>query len=155
MKVNKSVEQGIYVLCILALQRGHTPVKSSVLSELLEVSDSYLKKLLAKLVKAGLICSEASRSGGYTLGKDVHEITVYDVFKILDLEGEVVPLNHLSRHIFDDQKHTKESEEKILAAFDRGFAALNQELQKLSIADLLDEQYLEDGYKDWNQTHSK
>nr|WEJ76209.1 hypothetical protein M8286_08715 [Streptococcus suis] len=44
MKINKSVEQAVYVLIILALQEDHRPVKSHVLSQVLQVSDSYLKK---------------------------------------------------------------------------------------------------------------
>ena len=55
MKLNKSFEQAVYVLTMLALQENHTPVKSHVLSDILEVSDSYLKKILVKLTRAGLI----------------------------------------------------------------------------------------------------
>lgn len=96
MKVNKSVEQGIYVLCILALQKDHTSVKSTTLSSLLQVSDSYLKKLLAKMVKADLITSAANRSGGYQLARPVQQITVYDVFSALDQDKDVLELQHLS-----------------------------------------------------------
>ena len=44
MKLNKSFEQATYVVTMLALQEGHQPVKSHVLSQILQVSDSYLKK---------------------------------------------------------------------------------------------------------------
>lgn len=44
MRLSKSVEQAIFVLLMLALQEGHKPVKSRVLSRLLNVSDSYLKR---------------------------------------------------------------------------------------------------------------
>lgn len=52
MKINKSVEQAIYVLLILALQKDGEPLKSRILSAHLKVSDSYLKKILMKLKKA-------------------------------------------------------------------------------------------------------
>ena len=64
MKLSKSIEQAIFVLLMLALQEGHKPVKSRVLSRLLNVSDSYLKKVLMKLSKAGLIDANASKRGG-------------------------------------------------------------------------------------------
>ena len=64
MKINKSMEQAVYVIAILALQEGHTSVKSHIISEILRVSDSYLKKILIKLSKAGLIQSNASKTGG-------------------------------------------------------------------------------------------
>lgn len=150
MKVNKSVEQGIYVLCILALQKDHTSVKSQTLSSLLEVSDSYLKKLLAKMVKAGLITSSANRSGGYQLAENVRNITVYDVFSAFDQDKDVLELQHLSTHIFPDKKHALESEKLIEQAFDKGLQDLYDELKKLSIADLLKQEYVEEGYMDWN-----
>ena len=54
MEINKSVEQAIYVLLILALQKDGEPLKSRVLSAHLKVSDSYLKKILMKLKKRRL-----------------------------------------------------------------------------------------------------
>lgn len=151
MKVNKSVEQGIYVLCILALQKNHTSVKSFVLSDLLQVSDSYLKKLLSKMVKAQLISSSASKMGGYKLNKKADEITIYDVFSALGEDRDVLTLKHLSNNIFPDQQHAKESEQLIVQAFDRGFNELYDELKKLKISDLLKEEYLDEGFIDWNE----
>lgn len=151
MKVNKSVEQGIYVLCILALQKGHTPVKSQTLSRLLQVSDSYLKKLLAKMVKEKLIVSSANRAGGYQLARPVTEITAYDVFTAFDQDKNVLVTQHLADHIFPDKEHAHQSEKLITDTFDRGFAKLGDELKKLKISDLLRSEYLEDGFTDWNQ----
>lgn len=151
MKVSKSVEQGIYVICILALQEGHTSVKSQTLSSLLQVSDSYLKKLLAKMVKADLITSSANRSGGYQLAEPVQNITVYDVFSALNQDRDVLELQHLADYIFPDQKHAKQSETKIKDAFDKGLADLYSELKKLKISDLLKSEYVEEGFIDWNK----
>lgn len=151
MKVSKSVEQGIYVLCILALQKGHTSVKSQTLSSLLQVSDSYLKKLLAKMVKADLITSSANRSGGYQLSRPVQEITVYDVFSALDQDRDLLELQHLAGHIFPDQEHAEQSEAKIRDAFNRGFEDLYSELKNLKISDLLRSEYIEEGFMDWNK----
>lgn len=50
MVVNRCVEQGIYVVLILSLQKDHRPLLSKELSAILSVSDSYLKKILRKLV---------------------------------------------------------------------------------------------------------
>lgn len=151
MKVNKSVEQGIYVLCILALQKGHTSVKSQTLSRLLQVSDSYLKKILAKMVKADLITSSANRAGGYQLARPVTEISAYDVFAAFDQDKDVLELQHLAENIFPDKEHAQQSEALIVDAFDRGFNDLNEELKKLKISDLLRAEYLDEGYQDWNE----
>lgn len=150
MKVNKSVEQGIYVLCILGLQKEHAPVKSQTLSALLQVSDSYLKKLLAKMVKAHLIVSSANRSGGYQLERSPREITVYDVFSALDQDKDVLELQHLSSHIFPDPSHARQSEKLIQDSFAKGLDHLYDELKKVRISDLLKEEYVDEGVVDWN-----
>lgn len=150
MKVNRSVEQGVYVLCILALQKGHESVKSQTLSRLLEVSDSYLKKLLARMVKAGLITSNASRAGGYQLARPVTQITLLDVFQALDGDSDVLELQHLSTRIFPDAQHARQSERLIEDAFTQGFHALDARLAEIRIGDLLRAEYIADGAIDWN-----
>lgn len=72
MKVNKSVEQAIYVLVILALQKDHAPIKSRVLSQILQVSDSYLKKILMVMKKKWFDyfqCQQAWRLSAGTLNR--------------------------------------------------------------------------------------
>ena len=51
MKINKSLEQAVYVIIILALQKDKQPVKSHIISEILKVSDSYLKKNINETIK--------------------------------------------------------------------------------------------------------
>ena len=55
MIINQCVEQGIFVVLILSLERDHHPLRSAELSSILSVSDSYLKKILRKLVLGGPI----------------------------------------------------------------------------------------------------
>lgn len=150
MKINKSVEQGVYVACILALQKDHTVVKSQVLSRLLNVSDSYLKKILAKMSKANLITSIANKAGGYKLARPATQITVYNVFSALDEDKNVLNFQHLADNIFDDLDNAHQSEKKVHDAFEKGFDLLYAELKKLKISDLLVQEYVANGYKDWN-----
>lgn len=53
--VKCSGAQSLVVLVMLALQKGGLPVKSYLLSNRLEVSESYLKKTMRKLVVAGIV----------------------------------------------------------------------------------------------------
>ena len=64
MTVNRCVEQGIYVVLILSLQKDHRPLRSSELSDMLSVSDSYLKKVLRRLVLAGSEANHGASSRG-------------------------------------------------------------------------------------------
>ena len=86
MIINKCVEQGIYVILILAAEKDHRPLNSQELSSILLVSESYLKKIFRKLVLAGLVVSNPGKDGGFQIGKDFEKITLYDVYAAL--EGE-------------------------------------------------------------------
>jgi Rrf2 family protein len=149
MKINNSIEQGIYVLLILSLQKNHEAVKSVIMSQVLEVSDSYLKKILRKLVVAGLIYSSASKDGGFTLARPIHEITLLDVLLALDGHENKVQPSDMSRKIFEDEKQIISSELKIRNAFNAGYDAFYKELKKLSLSELIKKEYIDTGYFDW------
>ena len=151
MKINKSVEQAIYVIVILALQEGHASVKSHIISEILRVSDSYLKKILIKLSKAGLIQSNASKTGGYQLSRDVEEISLKDIFFALELHNDVIEFKHLSHAIFDDEEHVREGEDKIHNVLNRGLVSFYNELDKFNISELLHKEAYEKGVIEWEK----
>lgn len=151
MKLNKSFEQATYVITMLALQKEHQPVKSHVLSEVLQVSDSYLKKVLMKLSKANLVISNASKTGGYQLARSVEEITLKDIFFALELHADVVEFKHIAHKIYDDESHVKEVEEKVKMTLEGGLADFYARLDTLKISDLLHKDGYENGAIDWNE----
>lgn len=150
MKLNKSFEQATYVLTMLALQEGHTPVKSQVLSSVLDVSDSYLKKVLMKLSKAGLVASSASKTGGYQLAKSVEDISLKDVFFALELHADVVEFKHMAHQIYDDAEHVAFVEQRVRDTLEGGLNDFYARLDTLKISDLLRDGVYEEGVIDWN-----
>lgn len=59
-------------------------LKSSELSNRMGVSRNYLQKIGKKLGNAGLVSSEATKYGGYTLTKSVDEITLLDLYTAVE-----------------------------------------------------------------------
>ncbi|MFJ7978306.1 RrF2 family transcriptional regulator [Peribacillus sp. NPDC096379] len=151
MKVNKSIEQGIFVLLILALQKGHVPVKSHILSNILNVSDSYLKKILRKLVVAGLVTSNASKDGGFQLAKSIEKISLFDVYQAIESEGLSFQPTNLARKIFSNETHIQESENKVIRAFSSGMDAFSSNLKELYLSELLEKDSYIIGVIDWDQ----
>lgn len=153
MKVSKSVEQGIYVILMLAVQKDHTPLKSQLLSERLEVSDSYLKKILRKLVQAGLVKSVASKDGGFMIAQQVTQTTLYDVCAALDdLETLTMPDLHLAAKIFPgDAAHIKQSEALAQEAFATAHAAYADALKQVPLSRFLEDGSYQAGVVDWHQ----
>ncbi|MBC3888778.1 Rrf2 family transcriptional regulator [Acetobacterium paludosum] len=84
MKITSGVEQAICILLMLASQHDGLPLKSVTLSTRLQVSESYLKKVLRKLVVGGLINSSASKTGGFSLAKSDESITLLEVFEAIE-----------------------------------------------------------------------
>lgn len=149
MKLNKSAEQAIYVLTILALSRDHRPVKSQVLSQILEVKDSYLKKILMKLAKAGLVEATVSKQGGYQLAKAIEQIGLGQVLQALDAVDRPLDFAHLGLRIYEDGEHVAQGEEKIRQALSQADQAYYAKLDNLKISDLLYQEAYEQGAIDW------
>jgi Rrf2 family protein len=149
MKISSKFEQGIYVVIILALEEGHKPVKSATMSGLLDVSDSYLKKILMKLSHSGLINSSANKRGGYTLAGSADQISLKDVFVALDEGGDFFAQSDFAERLFPNQAHVQESTDKILQAIDEGLDDFCDRLDQLKISDLLEDGAWQDGVVDW------
>ena len=81
MRIRKSFEQAICILLLIGTSEG--PLKSHELSKMLDVSDSYLKKVTRQLVVAGLITSKASKLGGFILNKKMNDISFFIITNFL------------------------------------------------------------------------
>ena len=80
MKFSKSMKQAICIMVLLATQIPEKSLKSQDISERLQMSQAYLKKIMRKLVVAGLIKSVSGNNGGYMIVKSINEMTLYDIY---------------------------------------------------------------------------
>ena len=150
MKINRSVEQGVLVLLMLALQTGHEPVTSQVLAQRMGVSDSYLKKTLRKLVVAGLVESQATRGGGFALARPIDEITLADAYRALEGDGFSFRASQQTATLFPDAEHAERSIEVIMSTFEEGYRAFLEKLDERPLSDLLKDDVWKNGAVDWN-----
>ena len=88
MRLNVSTCYGLQI--ILYLTRNKKVVSSTELSANLSISQRYIIQIAGKLRDGCLIVTHAGMCGGYTLGKDASDISVYDVFSLLE-EGLLIP----------------------------------------------------------------
>lgn len=84
MKLNNPFIQSIGLLVMLAELPAGVALKSSEVSQQMNVSHSYLLKVAKKLKDVGLIDSSASKKGGYTLKKPIDEISFLTVFEAVE-----------------------------------------------------------------------
>lgn len=102
MKMKKSFEQAVCVILMLALEKDHRPIKNAILSKRLQVSDSYLKKIMRKMVVGEIIISDASKDGGFKLSRPLEQITMLDVYYAIEGKEDFVEIAHYANRIFDD-----------------------------------------------------
>ncbi len=68
----------------LAMQHGTGPVTLSEISQRQKISLSYLEQLFAKLRRRTLVDSVRGPGGGYTLAKDMAQVSVADIILAVD-----------------------------------------------------------------------
>ena len=151
MHVSKNFEQGIFVLLILATQFDHRPLKSGQLSQVMQVSDSSLKKTLRKLVVADLIESTASKDGGFILKRTPEKISLLDVMQAIDAPLINYTSTRVAQSIFPDTAHTKQSELIVQQALEKGGIAFGQALAQVKLDQLLQTDSWSKGSIDWRQ----
>ena len=151
MKLSNGVEQGVFVMLMLALSKDHQPVRSDVLSRILDVSDSYLKKILRKLVAAGLIDSSAAPGGGFALARPIEAVTLADVLAVFEEAPSAKQSEAFAYRVFLSCKQTEASVERVDATLQAGWRAFLSELAQLTLSDLLIRGNYREGVVDWNQ----
>lgn len=156
MKLTSGVEQAICILLMLASQKDELPLKSITLSKRLQVSDSYLKKILRKLVIGGLIDSSASKTGGFTLAKPDESITLLDVFEAIEgTEPFYVPSN-LVEKVFLVPETIEKNRNAVMDVLSEAETLFKNSLKKCKLKQLryYDQNNIP-GTVDWNEVVEK
>ncbi|GAB7168170.1 hypothetical protein TUA1478L_01660 [Lactiplantibacillus plantarum] len=89
MQLAKSFEQAACVLVLLATQQPEIPLTADVLHERIGGSASYIRKIIRKLVVAGLVTSTSGNNGGVHLARSPEDISITDV--VAAIEGRCRP----------------------------------------------------------------
>ena len=135
MRIRGSLEQAICI--VLLISTSSRPVKSSELSKKLNVSDSYLKKIMRQLVKAKIVSSIASKNGGFVLLKTPSRITFLDLVNAIEGQEQFAVSTSLVDRVFDSRKQVKEKEEKIMHYLHGAELEYRKKLKEITIQQIL------------------
>ena len=133
MKLTQSSEMGIHAIWYLAMAAQEGPVLSSNVAKTISVSESYLIKVLKRLVEARLLGSRKGKNGGYFLRKEASEISPADI--VAACEGTEAIYKCLKE---DRECETEKSECPVCSTLTRASQAMYQELAKTFIDDLVE-----------------
>lgn len=152
MHLTKSTEQAICIMVMLYLQDRHVFLNSKEISQRLNISPTYLKKIMRKLVVNDLVKANTGIGGGYKY-KSNKKVTLYDVYVALNGEVEIFALktDYVSK-IFEGALAVDKRYSKYLKKVNTVNKAIKSSLEDITIESLV-EDILEENAKirlDWN-----
>jgi len=131
MKTSRKTDYGIHALMILAKKDGEE-LSVNEIAEIENVSASYLAKVMQDLSNHNIVSSSEGKQGGYTLNLPPEEITLAQVTDIFETDKGVFDC-------VDDLHGCKIRDRcKIHAVFWEAYQKMLAELEKTTIADILD-----------------
>jgi Rrf2 family protein len=86
MRLSKETHYALLALMHLAKQREGTIIEAAELAQRIDVSPTFLAKILQRLARAGLVRGHRGRERGYGLARPAAELSVRDVTETF--EGE-------------------------------------------------------------------
>ena len=152
MHLTKSTEQAICIMVMLYLQHRHVFLNSKEISQRLNISPTYLKKIMRKLVVNDLVKANTGIGGGYKY-KSNKKVTLYDIYVALNDEVEIFALktDYVSK-IFEGALAVDKRYSKYLKKVNTVNKAIKTALEEITIENLV-EDILEENSKirlDWN-----
>jgi Rrf2 family protein len=90
--MNTRFSVATHILTFLQTQDG-IPAASELIAASVNTNASLIRRLLQQLGKAGLTRSQLGTGGGALLGRRAEEITLLDVYRAVDEEGEVFAIH--------------------------------------------------------------
>ncbi len=85
--LSEAVLIAVHAMAVVAQNEG-APVSTAGIARCIHSSENHLAKVMQRLVRGGLIDSRRGPAGGFTLRKKPGEITVLDIFKVIEGEDE-------------------------------------------------------------------
>lgn len=103
MRLSKRGEYGLRAMITLAepAEQGTAPQMMQIkeISQREQISPKFLEQILLTLKNAGLLHSKMGVGGGYYLARSAKEITLGQIFRVLD--GPVAPIKCVSQMAYE------------------------------------------------------
>lgn len=131
MKLTMSSEMGIHSVWFLAMLESEKPVLSSDIARAIMVSETYLIKVLKRLVSARVLISRKGKNGGYGLRKQTDQITLADVVRACEGDDDMFTC------LDEERECGNERGCPVCVTLRRAESAMFKELSGTTIADLV------------------
>lgn len=102
MKISTKGRYGLRALIDLSMNMDSENVSIKAISERQNISERYLEQIFSLLRKAGIIVGRKGAQGGYTLGKNISELTIMEILKILEGDSIFIDINDKEENELED-----------------------------------------------------
>ena len=133
MKISTKTRYGLRALIYIAEETANDEeklVRIKEISENQKLSVQYLEQILFKLKKSGIIVGKRGPNGGYRLNKEPKDISILEIFNILETDIKVVMCDKHNKNCVRTDCRTLYLWEKL----DR---ALSKILKETTLAELM------------------
>jgi Rrf2 family protein len=131
MIINNSVRYGLMAVGYTAAHSQDGLIMAEKIAKEYRIPKEFLLKIMQNLAKAGVLKSKRGRNGGFVLGREPDQITLFDIFEVIDKSPNRV------------QFLDKPTKEKLAArtekTCEKAIFEWNAVLADVSIADLIGE----------------
>lgn len=154
MQLTNATEQALAIMAILSIQRDDVPVSSESIYTKLSVSQSYVKKLLRKLVVSKIIAGVSGNNGGFYLEKDISDISLLDIVQAIEGPLESFPdVGVLQRAFSEFDEYAQNGHNVVSSFFAEADQVWERKLSQVSIREVLEQVFKNEKTiptKDWN-----
>ncbi len=128
--ISQTVEYSLRAMVALAY-RHRRAVTVQEIARLSRAPAPFLSKLMQLLAKAQLVQSRRGQGGGFTLAREPHEITIWDIVQAVD------PIQRIQRCPLDVENHTNLC--PLHRRLDQALAGVEEAFRSTSLAQLIAE----------------
>ena len=83
LKLSEATSLALHTMTFLSAEPEKTTTTNEIARKL-SISEAHLAKVLQRLSKAGLVVSNRGPKGGFRLGKDPRNITLREVYEVME-----------------------------------------------------------------------
>lgn len=145
MKISTKGRYAVRVMLDLALNNTGECIKVKDIAARQDISEKYLEQIIAVLNKAGYVTSVRGAQGGYKISRPPEEYTVGMILRLT--EGSMAPVSCLDE---GNEECERCDTCETLEVWKDLYAAINQVIDNVTIADLVEKRRRHADYLDYS-----
>jgi Rrf2 family protein len=128
LKISRTVVYAIQAMLALAKSEPNRPIPCRQIAEGQDLPPRFLLHILNSLVRKGILLSTSGRGGGFYLARPADAISLFDIAATFDASVQPAEIKGLNVKV----------RQELAAAASRISASVKHELNRITLADLID-----------------